>query len=246
MAMGQPDIFQSVKKSRLADEVARQIVKAIREGRYRPGDRLPAERDLAVEFGVSRPVLRESLRMLHMQEYVSIRHGQGTIVKDPAANMLHIPVDEWIAKHREAAREFYEARLAVEPVCAALAAIRATDEQIASLKANVEEWDEAFKAGLVATSVAYDIDFHGAIARMSGNPLLHKMLVAIISPESDIRKVGLRTPGHLPVAHQGHMKIMEAIERRDPEAARQAMIDALNEGIQRINSVLDEKDKETA
>ena len=120
--MDNTDIFQSVEKPRLADEVARQIAQAIQEGRFLAGQTLPPTRELATKFNVSRPILREALSILQIQGFVSIRHGRGTFVKDQNTDILNVSLEAWLAKNRALVENFYEARLAIEPVCAARSA----------------------------------------------------------------------------------------------------------------------------
>ncbi len=234
MAMAD-SIFQSVGKPRLSDEVAKQIEQAILEGRFRPGDRLPSERTFTVRFGISRPILREALRRLEIQGLISIRHGQGAFVKEPSTDILHVPLDSWLKENQQAVHEFYEARLAIEPTCAALTSQRATDDEIAALRELVtQSLQVATEQDDLAQLVGLDIDFHSAIARLSGNRFLFQMLNSLIVPETDFRKIVLRLPEHLPDTHKGHESIFAAIENRDSAAARQAMISALTTPLEAI------------
>jgi GntR family transcriptional repressor for pyruvate dehydrogenase complex len=228
--MGINRFFQTVEKARLSDDIAHQIVQAIHEGRLIPGQTLPSERDLAKTFNVSRPIIREALRVLEIQGYVSIQQGCGTLIKDPETDILNVPISEWLEKNMQPLNEFYEARLAIEPVCAALASQRATDRQLLNLRENLEESERVARSGEnLATLVGLDIDFHSEIARMSANPFLVKLLNTLIVPETDVRKIVLRLPNHIPSALDGHKRIYEAIRIGEPEAARQAMIDALSQ-----------------
>lgn len=225
--MGNAPFFQNLEKSRLSDEVARQITQVIREGRYQPGQVLPAEREMAVQFNISRPVLREALRILEIQGLVEIRHGKGAYVKSSATDILNIPIRDWLAENYSLLLQFYEARLSIEPTCAALAAERANDEDIAYLQQLMSKEAALTQENDVPTFVSLDIDLHTALTQMSGNTFLAQMMGSLINPETDMRKIVLRLPDHLSVAHGGHSAIVEAIARHDPEAARQAMINAL-------------------
>lgn len=220
-------ILRSVKKSRLSDEIAKQIEKAIQEGRFLSGEQLPPERALSEELGVSRPVLREALHMLEMQGLLEIRHGDGTYVKDPYAELLNVPLPIWVKENQHHIYKFYEARLVIEPDCAALACQRATPQDIEELKNIVEKSEQVIQEGNIIVFIGLDIDFHSKIAHMSGNILLFRMLDSIINPETDLRKVIHRLPEHLSVAQARHIEIFKAIESRNPEAAHQAMVKAL-------------------
>ena len=220
-------ILHSIKKSRLSDGIAKQIEKAIQEGRFLSGEQLPPERALSEELGVSRPVLREALYILETQGLLEIRHGDGTYVKDLSAELLNVPLPIWIKENRHQIREFYEARLIIEPDCAALASQRATTQNIEQLKNIVEKSEQVIQEENVIAFIGLDIDFHSTIARMTGNVLLFQMLDSIINPETDLRKVIHRLPEHLSVAQSRHIEILKAIEGGNPEAAHQAMVTAL-------------------
>ena len=228
-------LFRTVEKMRLSDDIARQLECAIREGRLVAGHTLPSERDLASTFHVSRPIIREALRILEIHGLVTIQQGCGTLVKDPDTDILNQPISEWLDQNRQWLNEYYEARQAIEPACAALAAQRATERQLHSLQENLEESTQVAQSGEnLAALVGLDIDFHSEIASMSANLFLIKLLDTLIVPESDVRKIVLRLPNHIPTMLKGHRRIYTAIEAGDPQAARQAMVDALNQPLAAI------------
>jgi len=235
------NLFQSVEKPRLADEIARQIAQAIQEGRFLAGQALPSTRELAVKFNVSRPVLREALSILQMQGLVVIRHGRGTFVKD--TDILHVSIEDWLEKNLPLAEKFYEARLAIEPVCAARAAQLAQKEDIIELKKILDLLDQLTDENNTPVLVSADIDFHSSIARLSQNEFLIKMLNTLIVPETDVRKIVLRLPNHLPTTNKHHIEIFNAIASHDPEAARDAMIIALSEPLNVIQKYMQEKER---
>lgn len=244
MTTGKADtVFESVEKSRLSSDIARQIEQAIREGRYLPGDSLPSERELTKIFKVSRPILREALRILEFQGFISIEQGRGSFIKDPSSDILNVPLRAWILENKDYVQEYYEARLAIEPVCAALAAERASAKQVQRLWEIVGTEEGEVAEVEAAAYVPLDIDFHNEIARISGNRYLFLMLKNLIVPETDVRKVVLRLPQHVLTAHVGHINIIQAIEARDPEKARQAMIEALSQPMIAIDRYLSEKEE---
>jgi GntR family transcriptional regulator, transcriptional repressor for pyruvate dehydrogenase complex len=232
--MTSKELFRRVGKKRLSEEVARQIERAILDGDLRPGQLLPPERELAASFSVSRPILREAMRMLEIGGYISIEQGRGTFIKDPITDILHAPLLQWLSKNIHQVEEFYEARLAIEPVCAALASERASDRQISQLRILVNEAGKMLVENNLASYVSLDIDFHSEIARMADNSYLYKMLNSLISPEVDIRKVILRLPEHMKAAQIGHERVLEGIEERNPDNARAAMTAALNQPLYEI------------
>jgi GntR family transcriptional repressor for pyruvate dehydrogenase complex len=240
--MDNDEIFQSVEKPRLADEVARQITQAIHEGRFLPGQALPPTRELATKFNVSRPILREALSILQVQGFVSIRHGRGTFVKDPDTDILNVSLLSWLAKNLTLVENFYEARLAIEPVCAARAAQLAESKDVVELRCILDRLDHLTDRSDIAVLVSADIDFHSTIAKFSRNEFLIRMLNSLIIPETDLRKIVLRLPDHLPTTNKHHIEIFRAIENRNPTAAKKAMIVALSEPLKVIQKYVQDKE----
>ena len=236
-------IFQSVEKPRLSQEVARQLLQAIQEGHFLPGEALPPERELARRFDVSRPILREALSILEIQGHLSAHHGRGTFVKDPNTDILNVPLESWLAKNGALVQQFYEARMAIEPVCASLAARRAQPADIAELREIMRREDDLVDNGNVALFIRNDIDFHSAVARLSGNTYLVKMLSALIIPETDIRKIILRLPSHQPVTHSDHFHVYAAIQKHKPEAARKAMLMALQRPLDAVHEFMSRQER---
>jgi len=243
-SMGNTPLFQSLEKSRLSDEIARNIAQVIREGRYQPGQVLPAERELATQFNVSRPVLREALRILEIQGFIEIRHGKGAYIKSDGTDILNVPIKVWLSQNYSLLQQFYEARLIIEPACATLAAERATDEEIEYLRHLIISEMELTNQDNVPTFVSLDIDLHTAVAHLSGNSFLIQMMDSLINPETDMRKIVLRLPNHLNIAHEGHGAIVEAIARHEPMAARMAMIRALKKPLDEIELFLANQERE--
>lgn len=227
--------FRSVDKSRLSDEIARQLEQIIREGRLLPGERLPSERELSDQLQVSRPVLREALRELESLGVVSVRRGSGVYVRKVAQDILEVDVKEWLSANKDEIRAFYQARLAIEPECAALASLRATDEQIKNLKEILLKTQTPVEKQQIRAFIGMDIDFHAAVAEMSGNVFLARMLSSIISRETDMRGIVLQLPDHFGVTNSGHEGIVEAIEERNPEQARRAMEIALQDALDALD-----------
>jgi len=234
-------IFQTIEKTRLSYEVAHQIVQLISEGRLQEGDSLPPARELATQMSVSRPILQEALSILQIQGYVSIRHGKGVFVKDPNSDILNVPIEAWLKENMKFVEDFYQARLAVEPICAHLAAKNAKPQDIANLRKLINKAEPLFNGTNASVLVGLDIDFHAMIAQIANNEFLQKMLNAVITPEYDIRKVVLRLPNHQKVTHNDHAEIFNAIADRNPVKAQEAMVTALNRPITAIREFMEDK-----
>lgn len=208
-----------------------------------PGQALPPAREFATRFNVSRPILREALSILQLQGYVSTRHGRGTFVKDPNTDILNVSLEEWLAKNKRLVENFYEARLAIEPVCAARAADLVGPGDIAELKEILKRIDDLTESGSTHEIVSADIDFHATIAKLSRNEFLIKMLHSLIVPETDVRKIVLRLPNHVATTNKDHYAIFYAIEKHNAGAARKAMITALSRPLDVIREYMKNEEK---
>ena len=157
--------LQTVENKRLYRQIADQLAALIEGGEYAPGSRLPPERDLAKQLGVSRPSVREALIALEVEGYVEVRMGSGVYVTDRRA--VQGPA-------RLAAEsgpfELIRARWMIESECAALAAKEATKAQVRAIEESVDEMESARDRGVVPLEP--DRDFHLRIAEATGNSAL--------------------------------------------------------------------------
>src|SRR5215204_4202069 len=150
--------------------VVAHVRSLIDRGELRPGDQLPAERDLATQIGVSRPTVRAGLRALSAMGVVQSRHGSGTFIPAGPPSLGTEALSFLAALHGFTREDMYEARRILEVGAAGLAAERATSDQIATLAEEV--------AGMFATMddpnmfLVHDINFHRAVAAASGNPIV--------------------------------------------------------------------------
>lgn len=187
-------------------------------GRHAVGGRLPAERELAIQFGVSRPTVREAIIALEVQGLVEVRVGSGAYV-------LRLPGKEDIPGFNISAFELTEARLLFEAEAAALAASEATDEEIEEIAALVEEIARENQDSR-GTDKA-DRAFHLAIAKATRNTAVlnaisHLWELRYSSPEAALLHEKARTAHVMPVVEE-HTAVLKALRDRDPAAARAAM-----------------------
>ncbi len=215
-------MYTAVRASRLYQQIVEQIEQSIRAGQLKPGDQLPAERELAEQFGVSRTAVREAVKTLCEKGLVEASPGRGTFVIDdiahPVRQSLALMVN--IARPEDAAY-LVDVRTILEPEIAARAAVRGEDKHVAALRealdvmeANVERADAFIEA---------DLDFHLALAEAAQNPLVLALIDSIVGllREQRIRIFNVTNgPAH-GLLH--HRRILDAVERRDAEEARQAM-----------------------
>jgi GntR family transcriptional repressor for pyruvate dehydrogenase complex len=216
---------EPVKSIRIYAEIVRQIRGLIGDGQLKSGDRLPPERDLAERFRVSRTSVREALRALESTGLVEIRAGEGAFVRPASVEALVEPLALVILTHREATADLYEARRLLEPPIAALAARRAGPEEVAELSRILDEQAKEVAGG--RTGLAQDAAFHTAIAHSAHNRAITRIVTTLMDLLAQTREESLHTPGRPERSHQDHRRILSAIQARDAEAARQAMLDHL-------------------
>ncbi|NKJ44030.1 MULTISPECIES: FadR/GntR family transcriptional regulator [unclassified Novosphingobium] len=228
--MAQGEDTQAAKgNDRLYQDLARLLIEELASGRYPPGTRLPAERDLAARFSVSRPTVREAIIALEVQGLVEVRIGSGAYV-------LRLPGDEDKPGFNATAFEVTEARLLFEGEAAALAATQVTDEDIATIERLVHEI-AAENLDPNGTEQA-DRAFHLAIARATRNTAVLKAVenlwaLRASSPEAALMHEKARHANVKPVVEE-HTAILDALRARDPAAARAAMrahLSAVLEGL---------------
>jgi GntR family transcriptional repressor for pyruvate dehydrogenase complex len=217
--------LEPIKSTRIYEEIVRQIRAMIAEGRLKSGDRLPPERELAEKFVVSRTSVREALRALESLGFIEIRPGEGTFVRDISVESLVEPLAVVVASQRGAIGELFEARRLLEPIIAGLAATRATLEERQEMERILDEQAKDIAGG--GTGITQDAQFHAAIGAAAHNRAITRILNAIMDLLSQSREESLNTPGRPQRSHQDHRRVLEAIAKRDAEAAGQAMLDHL-------------------
>ena len=203
----------------LVEGVCQQLAELIRGGAASEERWLPAERSLAEKLGVSRTVVREATKRLEQQGLLEIQHGNGIKVVDKLHRPLNDSLSLLLPDVAERLQQLNETRLAIEPDAAAFAAQRASKEQLQTLRRVQCQLE---KAPDNAAAIEADIAAHHAIADASGN-LIYRLILdslAELSIASRLRTIG-RIGKHTAVEH--HARILDAIERRDPPAAREAM-----------------------
>ena len=214
--------LEPVKSIRIYEDIVRQVKALIADGRLTSGDRLPPERELAERFRVSRTSVREALRSLQSRGLIEIRAGEGAFVRDVSVEALIEPLALVILPHREAVGELFEARTLLEPAIAALAARRASREEIAEMDRILVEQAREVASG--RTGMAQDSALHAAIANAAHNRAIVRIVNALVDLLGQSREESLLTRGRPRRSHQDHRRILGAIRRRDENGARRAML----------------------
>jgi GntR family transcriptional repressor for pyruvate dehydrogenase complex len=201
-------------------QVVEHVRREIEAGRLGPGARLPPERELAQQMGLSRPSLRSGLRTLQAMGIVHARRGAGTFIVEGPPQLGKAPLQFLAALHGFTLDQIYEARRLLEVGAAGLAAERATGEQIAAMADEI--------TGLFASLdepqafLRYDLGFHRAVADGSGNPILATIIGTLTEIIWETGRLNLQGAS-LRESAEIHRQIYQAIKARSPERARREM-----------------------
>src|SRR5258707_12091438 len=220
-SLGVKPLYRAVKTSRLYEQIVQQVEESILKGQLKPGDQLPAERELAQQFGVSRTAVREAVKTLREKGLVEAYAGRGTFITNGSTNSIRNTLDRMIRDGPlEGMVHLAEMREILEPEIAFLAAKRADQETISAMQESISVMDaarmdpEAFIEG--------DLDFHLALAEAAGNPLILSLIDSIVGLLREQRMRTYYTEGGPERGQYHHKRILEATEHRDPQGARDA------------------------
>ncbi|WP_246633680.1 FadR/GntR family transcriptional regulator [Pseudonocardia nigra] len=230
-----------VKVRTLPVQVAAHLVQRIAGGELADG-RAPSELEITQEFGVSRVVARETLKILASLDIVDIAQGRRVTVRPPEEwDYLNPLLAEWLPEEHvdTLLRELHEMRLLLEPELAAMAAASITDETLARLRAELDRMSD-----LTAEPDDYlevDTAFHMEICRAANNRILDRIMYSARWLLTASRRVTNAAPDSLHRATDAHARVFAALEARDPDAARAAMREHLQGNI----PILAEKEQRT-
>jgi GntR family transcriptional repressor for pyruvate dehydrogenase complex len=215
-------MYKAVQTSRLYEQIVRQIEDSILKGDLKEGEQLPPERDLALQFGVSRTAVREAVKTLREKGLVEAYPGRGTFITNGTSHSFKHTLDRMMRGGPcEGTANLTEVREILEPEIAALAAQRADEEMVSAMREAIAVMDksrsdaEAFIEG--------DLDFHLALAEAAANPLILSLIDSIVGLLREQRMRTYFVQGGPERGQYHHKRILEAIEHRDPQGAREAM-----------------------
>ncbi len=213
--------FRVVRKTRVSEEIIGQVRDLITSGRLKVGDRLPAERELAKILQVGRSTVREAIRALESLGILQARPGEGTFLVSNPAEQKPDPITANAFKSWENQRKLFEVRMVIEPDLAALAARRASPEQIAKMREILREQEASVKRGDIG--IKADNSFHFLLAEAAGNEILFRIMDSLMALLQETREASLHTSGRSVTSLKQHKAIVRAIEARDPAAAERRM-----------------------
>lgn len=227
--------FDDFIRPRRTFEVIVDLVKArIFAGQYRIGDKLPAERELAVALNIGRPSVREAYRALELVGIVEVRKGKegGAFIRAPTAKSLTGALTDLLRLGSVSLAQLTEARLVIEREICELALARARREDIAGLRSMVEEAIAKARARVPAGDD--NVAFHMRLAEIAGNPILVMVLASIMDLLTLlIRRVAPEPEVSRAVAEE-HVRIIDAIEARDGKALRALIEEHIRTGNARL------------
>ncbi len=204
----------------LSERIVTQVERLISEESLKPGDRLPSEREMAELLGVSRPSVREAVRMLEARGRLKVRHGNGVFVEAPRPQR---ELQAALAETELTLNELYAMREVLEVPAAAWAAESAGPEQLATVRTALDQLNRATDTGEEPDQLRrLDAAFHQAIAVMAGNRFLRQTSHVLHNMVLAGMQTTLLIPGRIEVARRDHERIYSAIAAHDPAAARRA------------------------
>lgn len=220
------------------EKIINEIENRILQGIYPVGSKLPVENEMAKEFDVGRSTVREAMKHLSAEGYVSIEQGRGTFVSK-AYSALNDPFGFGKIDNETKFQQFLETRLLLEPQIAIAAVKKATDEDIQRLKENVEEY--LMQTENTNYAMNLDVEFHKAVAACTHNQVLIQLVPFICETlQQTHEQISDKALG-LARAKEVHKQIYQAIKERDPIGARYTMERHIQETMQLTKTLTDEK-----
>ncbi len=215
-------MYKILRTSRLYEQIIEQIEASILSGELKAGDQLPAERELAQKFGVSRTAVREAVKALREKGLVEAYSGRGTFITNGTSQAIRQSLDLMMKIGQpDGGLHLAEMRLILEPGIAALAATRVEEQHLTAMREAIVVMDGARQDP--DAFIEADLDFHLALAEAAANPMILSLLDSIVGLLREQRLRIFNVEGGPERGQFHHRRILAAIESRDPEKARQAM-----------------------
>ena len=214
-------IVPNARNGQATEQVVSRVYELIKHDALKPGDRLPPERELAKQLGISRPSLRAGLSSLISMGVLQSRQGAGTFIVDGPPALDSEPLRLLAALHGFSFEHMFETRSFLEVGAAGLAAERATGEQLATMSEEIAEMFGALKDP--QQFLVHDIAFHRAVAAASGNPTLATLVQMVSAILYQRRRETIARAHDFNEALELHRLVYRAIRAHKPDEAREAM-----------------------
>ncbi|MFH1243356.1 MAG: FadR/GntR family transcriptional regulator [Pseudomonadota bacterium] len=220
-------LFSSIKTTKKPDEFYKQLVAIINNGQIKPGEKLPSERELASDLGISRQSIREAIYRAESIGLIEVRQGEGSFVVSSLRETLKSPMTVLLEEEAEKIFDFLEIRKLIEGWCAERAATMATAEDLEKLREILGRMEEVVPTDSKWEKV--DTEFHLSIAAATKNVIAMHIMQALKDSFHSyfrLRRISTRDDRKGPLLNQ-HREIYEAISRKDPDLSKQKTFEHL-------------------
>jgi GntR family transcriptional regulator, transcriptional repressor for pyruvate dehydrogenase complex len=206
----------------ISEQVADSIKKKIQSGEYKPGERIPGEREMGIELSVSRNTVREAYKILEAYGFLQVKHGTGVFVASPEHQIQKMT--EAFFGSNEKIKDFFSVRKILEDWTVKWAIENMTDDQFTELEEVVDEANLILKGDIDYKRLSeLDHKFHSTIAKNSNNAVLSAIMNYLIDLLSESRNKSMQIPGRALQSVQEHTQILQAIKQKNSELAQQCM-----------------------
>ncbi|SRR5581483_949382 len=245
MSIAETPTLETLKRTPgLVERTESQLEKLIVSGSYRPGQRMPSERELGQQLGVSKTVVREAIRSLAARGLVEVRPGSGTYTRQVSDEMVTRPVALLLRSSVLDVEHIHEVRVSLEMQIAGLAALRASEEDVAGMQQAIAALEVPDIAPMAFAEA--DVAFHKRLAEGARNPLFSVLANALNDVMIDIRLLAYAAnPQSVERAVYYHSWILDAVRRHDADGARKAMEEHLEYSLKGMRLVA-EQQRQTA
>ena len=221
-------VFRSVRTQRISEAIVQQIQEAIFSRKWRPGEKLPPEKELARKFQASRGTVREAIRALELSGLVTVRPGVGggIVVVEPTFQLVTSSMQTLLRANKLSAREIFAARHILEPVIAEVAAIKSDAEDIRRLEDSLEDFKRLARAGEIRRGDG--VKFHFEVAMACKTQLLPLLVSSLFAVEEATERGGPTCETDVRSIMHEHEAILDAIRDHNSPRARQLMTEHLS------------------
>jgi GntR family transcriptional repressor for pyruvate dehydrogenase complex len=221
-------LFSPIRSRKLSDAVYRQLVSLISSGELKPGDKIPSERELAADMGISRQSIREALNRAEVMRLIEVRQGEGSFILSSVNESLKPPLTLIMEKEVERIFDFLEIRKLVEGWCAEKAAVEATADELENMQEILDKMKKV--AAKDKQWEAMDLALHLSFAKATHNVIAVHIMEALKSNFRPFFKFAKSMPSseRIDVLWQHHYEIFSAIKQKDPVTAKKKVIAHLN------------------
>jgi GntR family transcriptional regulator, transcriptional repressor for pyruvate dehydrogenase complex len=217
------DLGPQITKVAISDELIVRFKDLISRGVFRAGDKLPAERELAEALAVSRPTVRQALRALQIMGVVRSRQGSGSYLASSATDILRVPVEFALAMKSTGTADLFETRKTIEVKLAELAASRRNEGDLDLMRTALARMRASM--GIPDEWCIHEIRFHHCIVVAAKNGVMTSIMDMLSRMLIESRKQTIRILENYPESYRSHENVFLAIEKSDPVAASEAMIE---------------------